>query len=72
MEDGLISVDSFFDDWFIRKCLWASAYSIKTTAASIKKLYECMTEKGFVAKKDYDILCEELKENMDSYLKSYA
>ncbi len=30
-----------------------------------------MTEKGFVDKKDYDILCEELKENMDSYIKSY-
>lgn len=39
MEEGTSMVYSFLDDWFIRKCLWSSVASIKSTAASIKKFY---------------------------------
>ena len=38
--------------------------------ASIKKCYKCMWELGYVNKEDYDILCDELKDNMDEFLES--
>lgn len=37
MEDGMSSVHSFLDGWFIEKCLWVSRNSLIETASSIKK-----------------------------------
>ena len=68
MEDGVYSVHGFLDGWFIEKCLWSSRNSLKETAASIKKFYECMSEKEYVAYDDYKLLCREIKDNMDEYL----
>ena len=68
MEDGVYSVHGFLDGWFIEKCLWSSRNSLKETAASIKKFYECMREKEHVKKDDYKSLCREIKDNMDEYL----
>ena len=68
MEDGIYSVNGFLGGWFIEKCLWSSRTSLKETAASIKKFYDCMSEKEYVARDDYKILCREIKDNMDEYL----
>lgn len=68
MEDGIHSVYSFLSGWFIEKCLWASRASIKDTATSIKKFYQCMSEKKYVSVEDYNFLCQEIKENMDEIL----
>ena len=71
MEDGVGMVFSFLDDWFIRKCLWSSVASIKETAASIKKFYQCMSENGYVKSEDYKALCQEIKNNMDVFINSF-
>ena len=68
MEDGVHFVNGFLDGWFIEKCLWSSRTSLKETAASIKKFYECMSEKEYVTKEDYKKLCREIKDNMEEYL----
>lgn len=68
MEEGIDQVYSFLSGWFIEKCLWASKSSVKETAASIKKFYQCMSEKGYVKVEDYKFLCEEIKDNMDEFL----
>ena len=68
MEDGVHFVNGFLDGWFIEKCLWSSRTSLKETAASIKKFYECMSEKEYVAKEDYKNLCKEIKDNINQYL----
>ncbi len=68
MEDGVFSVHSFLDGWFIEKCLWSSRNSLKETASSIKKFYQCMSEKGYVSKEDYKEMCSFIKENMDEFL----
>ena len=68
MEDGIHFVHGFLDGWFIEKCLWSSRNSLKETSASIKKFYECMSEKEYVTKDDYKSLCREIKDNMDEYL----
>ena len=67
-EEGITSVYSFLNGWFIEKCMWATPYTTKEEAASIKKFYAYMSEKGYVEKEDYKFLCEELKDNMDEIL----
>lgn len=68
MEDGVHYVHGFLDGWFIEKCLWSSRNSLKETAASIKKFYQCMSEKGYVNENDYNELSSFIKENMDEFL----
>ena len=68
MENGIKDVYSFLGDWFIEKCAWSSRTSLKDTAASIKKFYQCMCEKGHVSKDDYEFMCKMIKDNMDKFL----
>ncbi len=68
MEEGIYHIDSFLSDWFVRKCMWSTGYSVKRTAASIKKFYECMSDLGYIKQEEYKELCNELKENMDYYV----
>lgn len=67
-EEGINSVYSFLSGWFIEKCMWATPYTTKEEAASIKKFYAYMSEKGYVEKEDYKFLCEELKDSIDEIL----
>lgn len=71
MEDGISMVYSFLDDWFIRKCMWSSITSIKETAASIKKFYQCMSEKGYIKNEDYKFICQIIKSHMDDFINSF-
>lgn len=68
MEDGINELNDFFDDWFVRKCLWSTASSTKSTAASIKKFYNCMQELGHITKEDYAFVCNVIKEEMDNWI----
>lgn len=70
MEDGIHMAHSFLNDWFIRKCLYSSKTSIKENSASIKKFYQCMSEKGYVSIEDYNDLAEMLKNCIDEFLDS--
>ena len=65
---GCYEIDRFLGDWFIRKAMWSSCPHIKGNAASLKKFYACMLENGVVEQKDYDALCESIKENMPTWL----
>ncbi len=67
MEDGLYMLGSFLGNFFIRKCLWSTPATIKTTAASIKKFYKSMLDHGFIEKEDYAALCEEIRESMGEW-----
>ena len=67
-EEGIKDVYIFLNGWFIEKCMWATPYTTKEEAASIKKFYAYMSEKGYVEKEDYKFLCEELKDSMDEIL----
>ena len=70
MEDGINMAYSFLNDWFIRKCLYASKTSIMENAASIKKFYKCMSELGYVKETDYEELAKEINDNMDEFYAS--
>ena len=67
LSDGCFNVSEFFGYYFIRKCMWSTPATIKSTAASLKKFYKCMMENGFVEATDYKNLCEEIKYEMEDW-----
>lgn len=69
IEEGCMCLDDFISNIFIRKCLWSSVSSVKTTVSSIKKFYTCMLEKGYITDESYQALVTEIKECMDVWLK---
>ena len=70
MEDGCYETNDFFSDWFIRKCMWSTGASTKSTAASIKKFYACMLELGHIKKESYKELCDDIKDNMEDWIEA--
>ena len=64
MEDGLDMLGLFLGYFFIRKCMWSTPGTIKSTAASIKKFYKCMLAHGKIKKEDYASLCAEIHDEM--------
>ncbi len=65
MRDGCYLVDDFLGYFFIRKCMWSTPGTIKSTAASLKKFYKYMLSKGNIQKDEYQELYDIIKENMD-------
>jgi hypothetical protein len=61
-------IDGFLGNFFIRKCMWSTPGTIKSTAASIKKFYSSMLQRGYIDESDYRELVETIKCNMDSWL----
>ena len=65
---GIGSISMFLGYWFIKKAMWASASSIKSNAASLKKFYKFLHERGMVSQEDLDLLKETIKEEMPDWL----
>lgn len=64
MEEGVTMLGDFLGDYFIRKCMWSSPSTVKTTTASLKKFYKSMAKHRKIEKKDYDYVCRDIKESM--------
>lgn len=67
LSEGCFNISEFFGHYFIRKCMWSTPATIKSTAASLKKFYKCMMENGFVEETDYKNFCEEVKYEMEDW-----
>ena len=65
MEEGVTMLGDFLGDFFIRKCMWSTPATVKTTATSLKKFYKSMADHGKIEKKDYDYVCRDIKESME-------
>ena len=65
MEDGVLEAGIFLSGWYVEKCMWVSRTSLKEMAASLKKFYLCMSEKGYVRKEEYESMCDGLKDSME-------
>lgn len=72
MESGCYKLGGFLGDFFIRKCMWSTPATVKSTASSIKKFYKCMLEKNFILEEDYSYLCRDIKEWLDEWVSSCA
>ncbi len=57
----------YFGYWFIKKGMWASASSLKSNAASLKKFYSFLLEQGLITAEDLADLKETIKENMSEW-----
>lgn len=68
MKEGCGCIDGFLGYFFIRKCMWSTPATIKSTATSLKKFYKCMADCGRVEKEDYNELCDSIKYGMDDWL----
>lgn len=68
MEEGCGRMDDFLGYFFIRKCMWSTPETIRQNAASFKKFYKCMLEKGHIAQQSYDVLLADIKTGMPLWL----
>lgn len=69
-KDGAHAAGMFFGYWFIKKAIWASQTSIKSIAASLKKFYTFMYEKGLIDKEELIDLKQMIKEGMPEWLET--
>lgn len=55
IEDGIQYeyLADFFGYFFIRKCMWSTPATLKSTAASIKKFYKCLYEQHMIDEKNF-------------------
>ena len=67
-KDGVSGVGMFLGYWFIRKAMWANPSSIRGNAASLKKFYTFLHEKGLIGKNDLNGLKQTIKEDMPEWL----
>jgi hypothetical protein len=70
VQQGCYRIGQFLGDWFIRKAMWSSCSGIKSNAASFKKFYAYMLAVKVIEQKDYDILCETIKEELPEWLEA--
>jgi site-specific recombinase XerD len=68
--DGAGHISMFLGDWFPRKALWASRTSIKENAATMKKFYTFMREKGQVNADELQELKDTIEEEMPEWLEA--
>lgn len=61
-------LEGFFGDFFVRKCMWSSPSSVRSTLASLKKFYLCMKEKGHLSAERYAEYLETVKESKEEWL----
>lgn len=65
---GIHEIDMFLGSWFIRKTTWASPAQIKGNAASLKKFYRFLLDKGLIEKAELDEFMAEIKQGMPHWL----
>jgi hypothetical protein len=66
--DGIHGVGMFLGYWFIKKAMWASPSAIKNNAASLKKFYAYMCERGDVSSDDVASLRDTIREGMPEWV----
>ena len=67
-KDGADGIGMFLGYWFIKKAMWSSTAQIKSNAASLKKFYTFLYEKGEIEKEDLDDLKKRIKEDMPEWI----
>lgn len=67
VEEGTEYVDGYLGNFFIRKCLWSTPETIRTTATSIVKFYEYMAKRGVVDTFDVNSMKRTIKREMPEW-----
>ncbi|MBQ6519933.1 MAG: phage integrase N-terminal SAM-like domain-containing protein [Anaerolineaceae bacterium] len=61
VETGTRHIGGYLGDYFIRKCMWSSPDTIRSTAASIKKFYKMLLRRNKIDQSNYDYLTNYIK-----------
>ncbi|NLV47439.1 MAG: recombinase [Clostridiaceae bacterium] len=61
-------ITDFLGYFFIRKCMWSTPDTIKSTAASIKKFYHSMLQRGHIVESNYSELTSTIDDNIIEWL----
>ena len=74
MEEGASGyrLSNFLGYFFIRKCMWSTPASVKSTAASLKKFYKCMLQHGKITQEQHDDVTDTIKFQMDEWQEDCA
>ena len=67
-KDGTHGINMFLGYWFIKKAIWSSPAQIKGNAASLKKFYTFMHQKGLIDSEALNQLKETIKEEMPEWI----
>ncbi len=67
MEKGPEEISMFLGYYFIRKCGWSTPETIKSNAASLKKFYRLMADKGYISERSYDDMVFIIKDEMPQW-----
>ncbi|MCH8311198.1 MAG: recombinase [Chloroflexi bacterium] len=67
---GVDEVGMFLGYWFIQKAMWASQSSMRSYAASLRKFYQFMVERGSVDQEALNELKARIKEDMPEWLET--
>ena len=70
VKDGASQIGTFLGYWFIRKAMWSSVSQIKSNAASFKKFYTFMCEKGYIKQEQLEDMNDIIKEEMPEWIES--
>ena len=74
MEEGTSGfyLSDFMGYFFIRKCMWSTPATIKSTAASLKKFYKCMLKNNKITQDQYEDVTDTIKYEIDDWQKDCA
>jgi hypothetical protein len=70
-QEGLSSVNGFFNWFFPRKAVWSSVTNTRETVASLKKFCRYLSEIGLVEASEYQELLAAVKSAMPEWLAHY-
>ena len=66
--DGISYVGEFLGDWFIHKAMWSNKTTVKANAASLKKFYAFMAERGLVKPEVLASLKQQIMDELPDWL----
>ena len=74
MEEGTSErhLSGFMGYFFIRKCMWSTPASIRSTAASLKKFYKCMLKHNKITQEQYDEVTDTIKYQIEDWQEDCA
>ena len=74
MEEGTSEkhLSGFMGYFFIRKCMWSTPASIRSTAASLKKFYKCMLKNNKITQEQYDEVADTIKYQIEDWQEDCA
>lgn len=71
-DDAPSQLDGFLGDWFIRRCMWSTPNSVKTTAASLKKLLTSIMNHGHMVDSEYRNAMHTLRKDLPEWQRKCA